>query len=106
MGNSQENNEVNQVQVQQIKHSYSFSNILNDIDKPNLFWIDHNVENNENRGYQNQIRNKNAFRFKKFINIDECIEKLKKIVFKKTFIIVTGSFSKEFLLKWKVLLIN
>ena len=109
MGNSHENNEVNQVQIQQIKHSYSFSNFnlnsqnhnnfLNDIDKPNLFWIDPNVENDENCRYQNQIRNKNAFRFEKFKNIDECIEKLKKIVFKKTFIIVSGSFSKEFFTK-------
>ena len=74
MGNSHENNEENQVQVQQIQHSYSFSNFnfnsqyhynfSNDIDMPNLLWIDRNVENYENYGYQKQIRNINSFRLK------------------------------------------
>ena len=109
MGNSQENNEENQVQIPQIQHSYTLPNFnfnsqyhyicLNYNDMPNLFWIDPNVENHENYGYQRQIRNINAFRLEKFTNIDVCIEKLKKIEFKKTFIIVSGSFSKEFFTK-------
>ena len=109
MGNYQENKKENQMQVQLIKHCYSFSNFnfnsqyhynfSNDINMPNLLWIDRNVENIENYGYQKQIRNNNAFRFEKFTNISDCIEKLKKIEFQKTFIIVSGSFSKEFFTK-------
>ena len=109
MGNSQENNDENQIQVHQIQHSYTLPNFnfnsqyhynyLNDRDMPNLLWIDPKVDNYENYGYQQQIKNLNAFKLEKFTKIDECIEKLKKIKFKKTFIIVSGSFSKEFFTK-------
>lgn len=109
MGNSQENNDENQIQVHQIQHSntlpnFNFNsqyhyNYLNDRDMPNLLWIDSKVDNYENYEYQQQIKNLNAFKLEKFTKIDECIEKLKKIKFKKTFIIVSGSFSKEFFTK-------
>ena len=84
MGNSQENKKENQMQVQLIKHCYSFSNFnfnsqyhynfSNDINMPNLLWIDRNVENIENYGYQKQIRNNNAFRFEKFTNISDLLK--------------------------------
>jgi surface protein len=91
-----------------INHSMTFTNIhLNNFGYYNLngpfyggtiLWIMPTADNEENSEYQ-QILKKINFKVFKFTNIDECIEKLKKIKFEKTFVIVSGSYSKEFFIK-------
>ena len=63
----------------------------------NLIWIDLNVNNDENKKYIEKIRNLKQFKIFTFQNIDDAFEKIKKIEFVNTFIIIQGNLYKEFI---------
>ena len=67
----------------------------------NLFWLDPNVNNPENLYYQREIKEMNKFHLFLFTNIKECISELKKIQFQKTYILISGSLSKEFFMEFE-----
>ena len=70
----------------------------------NLIWLDPNVNNPENLYYQREIKEINKFHLFLFTNTKECIEcisKLKTIHFQKTYILVSGSLSKEFFIEFE-----
>ena len=73
----------------------------NSNNKEILFWIDPKINNNENRSYQNTINQMNKFILSVFTNVNECISKLKYINFVKTFIIISGSISKDFFIEFE-----
>ena len=67
----------------------------------NLIWLDPNVNNPENLYYQREIKEINKFHLFLFTNTKECISKLKTIHFQKTYILVSGSLSKEFFIEFE-----
>ena len=62
----------------------------------NLLWLDSNVNNPENTEYQNYIKRISKIKFYAFTEINECIQKLITIKYKRTFILVSGSLSSKF----------
>ena len=62
----------------------------------NLIWLDANVNNEENMLYQQKINQLNKFNLFLFTKTRDCILKIKSIQFEKTYILVSGSLSKEF----------
>ena len=62
----------------------------------NLIWLDSNVNNSENTIYQNLIKKISQIKFYTFTEINKCIQKLTKINFEKTFVLVSGTLSKKF----------
>jgi len=76
-----------------------------------IIWIDKNVNNEENQGYANQLKNENYILetytdiesgLKKFLyNKEEDKNKEKKIHFKDIYLILSGSFYQDFILKFK-----
>ena len=70
----------------------------------NLIWLDPYVDSDENLLYQKQIANINKFELFCFTKTSECMEKLKKIKFKKTYILISGSVLKEFFTEFEKIL--
>ena len=66
-----------------------------------LVWIDKKVNNNENKGYQNQLLSINKIDLKCFENVNKAINFLKQIEFKRTIIITSGNIYPEFYKKFK-----
>ena len=66
-----------------------------------LVWIDKKVNNNENKGYQNQLLSINKVDLKCFENVSKAINFLKQIEFKRTIIITSGNIYPEFYKKFK-----
>ena len=76
-----------------------------------IIWIDKNVNNEENQGYANQLKNENYILetytdiesgLKEFLyNKEEDEKKEKKIHFKDIYLILSGSFYQDFILKFK-----
>ena len=62
----------------------------------NIIWLDKNVNNEENTKYQNYIRSLNKYELSIFTEIPDCLQKLKELDFEKTYIMISGSISKEF----------
>ena len=62
----------------------------------NLIWLDSNVNNSENTIYQNLIKKVSQIKFYTFTEINKCIQKLIKINYEKTFVLVSGTLSKKF----------
>ena len=71
-------------------NNYLRSNIV-------LVWIDKKVNNSENTGYQKEFRNINNLDLHCFENVYDGINFLKKIEFKRTIIITSGSIYSEFI---------
>ena len=67
----------------------------------NILWLDKYVNEGENIGYQNDLKNLEQIKLFPFTNINDCIIKLKEIEFEKTFIIISGSLSLDFFKKMK-----
>ncbi len=66
-----------------------------------LVWIDKKVNNNENMNYQKEFRNINNLELNCFETVYEGINFLKKIEFKRTIIITSGSIYSEFINEFK-----
>ena len=62
----------------------------------NILWLDANVNNSQNKEYQKEFKKLTGDKFCPFTEIKECIKKIKKIEFEKTFIIISGSIFKDF----------
>ena len=60
-----------------------------------LLWVDANVNNNENLYYQNMLKRINSIKLFTFTDINTFINKLIKIEFEKTMILVSGSLSSD-----------
>ena len=95
-----QNNGLNPINVHQqyLKEQmqiFNFENV-NRYPKANLLWVDPKVKEQENTNYQEILSKIPQISLKKYTNIGETIINLKNINFEKTFIIVSGSFSKEF----------
>ena len=67
--------------------------------KRNLLWLDKIVNNDENKDYQKKLKKIKNIQLNTFCEIKDCIEKLKKIEFEKTYIIVSGSLSEKFFIE-------
>ena len=78
----------------------SFTMITN-LPKENLIWLDSNINSKENLFYQSIIDDTNKFKLSSFTNIQESMDKLKSIKFEKTYIVVSGSLSKEFFFEFE-----
>ena len=74
-------------------------NDYQDYQNCNLLWLDKNVNNCENIYYQDLIKKITKIKFSPFIEINDCINKLKKIEFEKTFVLVSGSLSNDFFIE-------
>ena len=72
------------------------------IKKINIFWMDPNVDNEENMKYKAKLENlRYNNNIKCFKNIKEGINSLKSIKFEETFIIVSGGFYFQFIEEFK-----
>ena len=67
----------------------------------NIIWIDTNIENEENTMYLKELELFGNFRINCFKFVEPAIEKIKKINFELTFIIVSGKLYKDFIEKFK-----
>ena len=65
-------------------------------EKVYILWLDANVNNDQNREYQKEIKKIKGVIFKPFTEIKECIKIIKEIRYEKTFIIISGSILKDF----------
>jgi len=74
----------------------SKTDVLNPKLNENLIWLDPNVNNAENLVYQKEIKNLNKFKLFPFLKTKDCLLKLQDIKFEKTYILVSGSLSREF----------
>ena len=79
--------------------TYNFSNIQNydDYQNCNLLWLDKEVNNDENKQYQDLVKKIKQIKLDVFTEIKDCIEKLKEIKFDKTFVLISGSLANNFL---------
>ena len=96
MGNKQESNnniKSNEENKKDGKKKEEKCDIYQD---SNLLWLDPKVDSKENTNYQNKIKEINEIHLFPFTDINDCITKLKKIEFEKTFVVVSGSLSKIF----------
>ena len=62
----------------------------------NILWLDAQINNPENKKYQEKIKKINQIKFLPFTETKDCIDTLKSIRYEKTFIIVSGSLLNEF----------
>ena len=73
----------------------------NQEDLPKLIWIDERVNLEENNFYKSYIiKNHNKYEIISFENVNDSIEKLKKISFKEVFVIVSGRLYKDFIINF------
>lgn len=63
---------------------------------PKLIWLDQRVNNSENSYYQKNLIGLKKYEIYAYTKTKDCIEKLKQLKFVKTYIIISGSISKEF----------
>ena len=66
-----------------------------------LVWIDKKVNNNENTNYQKEFRSINNLELNCFESVYDGINFLKKIEFKRTIIITSGTIYSEFINEFK-----
>ena len=69
---------------------------LKEFKNSNLLWLDFNINNYENKEYQNLIKKISQIKFYAFTNINDCVQKLITIKYEKTFVLVSGSLSSKF----------
>ena len=69
--------------------------------KENILWLDKKVNNKENTKYQDIIIKMNKFNLFPFTETKKCIILLKEIHYVKTYIIISGSISKEFFVEFE-----
>ena len=67
----------------------------------NIIWIDSIVDNEENSRYLEELKAYFFFKIKYFKNVNDAINKIKKIKFEETNIIVSGRLYIEFIEKFK-----
>ena len=83
-----------------INNIISFPENIENIEKienrGKLFWIDRNINNNENKKYQVILRNMN-FKLLALENENEGINEIKKIKFEKINILISGSLFQNFI---------
>ena len=69
--------------------------------KIHIFWLDPNVDNEENTQYRRRLENSGYNKIKCFKTIENGINSLKLIKFEETFIIVSGGFFFKFIEDFK-----
>ena len=69
--------------------------------KANLIWIDKNVENEENKFYLDELEKTERFKIRPVIDVNTGINIIKEKKFEDTYIILSGFFYKEFILKFQ-----
>ena len=79
-----------------ISYPENIENIENTENKVKLFWIDRNINNNENKKYQVILRDMN-FDLLALENEDEGINKIKEVKFEKINILISGSLFQNFI---------
>ena len=92
--NNHQNNNQNILQNNQNNNNHQNNN-QNEIQNIELIWIDYEVNNIENTIYQNKLRN--ILSFKAFESINEGMEIIKKIKFKRIMILLSKRIFKEFI---------
>ena len=63
----------------------------------NIFWLDKNIKNKENRNYCSEINRKYKINIKQFIDINSLFEKMKLIKFDIVIIIISGRLIEDYL---------
>ena len=76
---------------QQIIYEYT-----KDFKGANVLWLDAKVNDSENKGYQEILKDIDQINIIPFDEINRCIEEIKKIRYVKTFIITSGSILNDF----------
>ena len=71
------------------------------IQKDELIWIDQNVNNEENQGYQKEIKKLMKVNLSCFTEVSKAIEYLKKLEFVRTYIICSGRLYIDFIIEFK-----
>ena len=71
------------------------------INKTLIIWIDQNVNNEENKPYQKEIKNFNNVNLDCFENLNDAIKSFKEINFNKTIIITSGRLYENFMKELK-----
>ena len=71
------------------------------IQKDELIWIDQNVNNEENQGYQKEIKKLMKVNLSCFTEVSKGIEYLKKLEFVRTYIICSGRLYIDFIIEFK-----
>ena len=100
MGNNQLKNKNYLEPIKKVKKSHSlYSNFKFPLE--NLIWLDKNVYSEENLFYQSIIVDSNRFKLYVFTSVEESIKQLKKIKFVKTYIVVSGSLSRDFFIEFE-----
>ena len=69
--------------------------------KSNVIWIDRNINSEENKNYLKYLYEIKNFTIYKCENIKSGLDIINKIKFEDTYIIVSGSYYKEFILTFK-----
>ncbi len=100
MGNKQQKTIKNKEDVNDLLKKQKTNKLYNDYNE-NILWLDKNVNNFENSFYQSLIMEKNTFKLSTFTEIKDCISKLKQIKFEKTYILLSGSISKDFFIEFE-----
>ena len=100
MGNKQQKTIKNKEDVNDLLKKQKTNKLYNDYNE-NILWLDKNVNNLENSFYQSLIMEKNTFKLSTFTEIKDCISKLKQIKFEKTYILLSGSISKDFFIEFE-----
>ena len=100
MGNKQQKTIKNKEDVNDLLKKQKTNKLYNDYNE-NILWLDKNVNNWENSFYQSLIMEKNTFKLSTFTEIKDCISKLKQIKFEKTYILLSGSISKDFFIEFE-----
>ena len=69
--------------------------------KKNIIWVDKNIYNSENKGYQTFLNEEPSFTNFIFTEVEEAIAKLKEIKFQYTFVLTSGSYFPIFIEEYK-----
>ena len=72
----------------------------------NIIWIDLNLDNEENSEYSKELKQIDSLNHKLCKNVDDAVDYMKKIKFKETKVIVSGSFYPELVERIKENLID
>ena len=78
----------------------------NEVSKINVIWLDQNVNNNENKIYQNAFREMYNFKLFVYTKVKDCLSKLEEIKFTKTYIIISGSISQKYFMEFEKIINN
>ena len=89
-------NDLKKEEDNQIEEYEKKEKVLIIFDKLWILWLDPNINNSQNIKYKNEFKKIKNVNFNSFTETRECIEKINRIRYEKTFIIISGEILKDF----------